>query len=149
MIKTKRYIGIGLRAVSTALLLAPAGCSGYEEKQAFEMEKFLVSAGFQYRVADTADQKNCLATLPQRKLLRIEKNRAALYVFADQTSCNCLYGGDDAAYQRLRKLVRDDELEQWQHGGRANLQLLEEKKQVAESSREQRPGGCIFSVFPP
>ena len=148
MIKINRYFGTFLRAFSTALLLASAGCAGYEEKRAFEIEELLVSAGFQYHVADTAEQKNCLAALPQRKLFRIEKDRTSLYVFVDQPACNCFYGGDEAGYRRLRELVRDDKLEQWQHGG-VSLQLIEENKQVAEASQEHSPGGCIFAVFQP
>jgi hypothetical protein len=133
---------------TTTVLLASTGCAGHEEKQAFEMEKLLVSAGFRYRVADTAEQKNCLATLPRRKLFRIEKDRTSVYVFADPPACNCLYDGDEAAYRRLRKLVGEDEMEQWQHGG-DSLQILEENMEVAEASQEQRPGGCIFTVFEP
>lgn len=148
MIKTNRHTGICLWAVSAALLLTSAGCSGYEEKRAFEMEKLLVSAGFRYRIADTAEQKNCLATLPRRKLFRIEKDHTSRYVFAEQPACNCFYGGDEAAYRRLRKLMRDEELEQRQHGGES-LQLLVDDREVANAAQEKRPGGCIFMEFQP
>jgi hypothetical protein len=74
------------------------------------MEKLLVSAGFEYKVADSAEKREKLNRLPQHKLLRHSRQDKVRYLYADAAYCNCVYLGDETAYRRLQLLVNSEKL---------------------------------------
>ncbi len=94
------------------------GCSATSPKEkAFDMEELLVSAGFTYKVADTDKKIEKLKSMSQRKLLRHARQDKVTYLYADFESCKCVYMGDEAAYQRLRRLVYSEKLTAKQEKG--------------------------------
>ena len=94
----------------TVLVLALAGCAVVKEVQkneAADKEQLLAAAGFQVKLADTPQKMAHLQTLTQRKLITHERNGKVYYVYADALNCQCLYVGDEAAYQRFQQMQID------------------------------------------
>ena len=113
--KKSRLILAGMALFASCYLL---GCATTSPKEkAFDAENHLVSAGFTYKVADTAEKLEKLKSLPQRKLLRHKRQDKVTYLYADVVACKCLYMGDEAAYQRLRRLAYSEKLTAKQEKG--------------------------------
>jgi hypothetical protein len=74
------------------------------------MEALMVKAGFQVKRADTPERLAHLKTLTPLKIVKHERDGKAYYVFADPEGCQCVYVGDEAAYQRYQKLAHDSQL---------------------------------------
>ena len=91
------------------------GCATSKEK-AFDMESVLASAGFKMMPADTEAKLDHLKTLPQRKLFRQERDGKVYFVYADATSCKCLYYGDKTAYNNYQQILLDRKLELGEEG---------------------------------
>jgi hypothetical protein len=111
----RRFIS-ALMALCTAFYLLGCATTSPKEK-AFDAEKLLVSAGFTYKVADTAEKLEKLKSLPQRKLLRHSRQDKVTYLYADVVACKCVYVGDEAAFQRLRHLAHEEKLTAKQEKG--------------------------------
>lgn len=112
----KRRFIPALMALCTAFYLLGCATTSTKEK-AFDAEKLLVSAGFTYKVADTAEKLEKLKSLPQRKLLRHLRQDKVTYLYADVVACKCVYMGDEAAFQRLRHLAYEEKLTAKQEKG--------------------------------
>jgi hypothetical protein len=69
----------------------------------------MIKAGFQVRRADTPERLAHLKTLTPLKMVRHEREGVAYYVFADPDRCQCMYVGNEAAYQRYRALARQSQ----------------------------------------
>jgi len=92
-----------------------AGCAAMQRQEAQSKESLLAAAGFQVRVASTpAQQANLQALTPRRILPHSLKDGAVVFVYADPTGCNCVYVGDQAAYQRFQQLALKQQLAQEQ-----------------------------------
>jgi len=81
-----------------------AACAAIQNRDAIEMERVLAASGFQIRLADTPQKLDHLKSMTQRKLVLHQHNNKIYYVYADATSCKCLYVGNEKAYQRYQKL---------------------------------------------
>jgi hypothetical protein len=66
----------------------------------------LSAAGFQQKLADTPEKMAHLQTMPQQDVTGHKDGDKPRYVYADATYCQCLYIGDEAAYQRYRQLAK-------------------------------------------
>lgn len=82
-----------------------AGCAVIQGQKAIQMERLLAAAGFQMRLADSPEKLRHLKTLTQRKLVPHQRDGRVYYVYADATSCQCLYVGTEKAYQRYQRLA--------------------------------------------
>ena len=102
--------------VAIALIVALGACAAMREEQAKDKENILAAAGFQMKPADTPSRVAHLQTLTPLKL--VPHTRASdgklLYVFADPKGCQCLYVGDETAYQRYRQLALQQKVAQEQ-----------------------------------
>jgi hypothetical protein len=94
----------GLAAGLAAVGLAWAGCS--VPQNTARMEALMIKAGFHVRRADTPERLAHLGTLTPRKLVRHDRAGTPYYVFADPDGCQCIYVGNEAAYQQYRKLAQ-------------------------------------------
>lgn len=107
--KTNRLLSaLGALGLAAAL----GGCAA---QQAREMDGMLAAAGFQVRPANTPEKLQQLKSLTPRALVQMQKDGAPYWVVADPTVCQCLYVGDQAAYQRyeqlkLRKEYADEQM---------------------------------------
>lgn len=94
---------------SAAVVLAVVGlafpsCS--VPQNVVRMEDLMIKAGFQVKRADTPERLAHLKTLTPRRLVRHDRGGTPYYVFADPDRCECVYVGNEAAYQRYRKLAQ-------------------------------------------
>jgi hypothetical protein len=92
-------------AAAAAVAVVLAGCAGAPPEHApQDPQKLLAFAGFNLRLAVTQDDRDQIARIPQRELLRVASSPQPLYIWADAAGCTCYYVGDDAAYRRLEAL---------------------------------------------
>jgi hypothetical protein len=90
--------------------LAFSACAAIQNQNAMDMERLLAASGFQMRLADTPEKLAHLQTLTQRKLVPHQHEGKLYYVYADATSCQCIYIGNEKAYQRYQKLALQKEI---------------------------------------
>ena len=108
MRKYNRYMKSALGL--SLLVLLFSGCATIEKDNAMDMERTLAAAGFRMKTANTPEQRAHLQTLTQRKLVRHEKDGEPVWIYADATYCNCLYAGNEKAYQEYSKLSIQQEV---------------------------------------
>ena len=95
-------------ALCAAAIGLLAGCSLFRlspQQQAAQVEPILAAAGFQMLPADTPEKLAHLQKLPALKLTPRQHKGQLQYAYADPYSCNCLYVGDEAAYQQYQRLA--------------------------------------------
>ena len=111
----------------TTLLVAFAasGCATMEKDQVTEVEQMLIASGFEEKLADTPEKMAHLQSLPQLDITGHKDGDKPRFVYADATYCQCLYVGDQAAYQRYKEYARknskmDQQRQQtmWNHTNR-------------------------------
>jgi hypothetical protein len=68
-------------------------------------EDMLAAAGFTLIPANTTERQGALASLLPHKFIHQTRNGRVVFVYADPTICDCLYIGDQAAYDRYRANV--------------------------------------------
>lgn len=97
---------------NTWLLVAVAGvtglltaCAAIERDEVTDIEQMLAASGFQIKYADTPDKKAHLQTLTQLKLVPHNDKDSVKFIYADAKYCQCLYAGDQSAYQRYQQLA--------------------------------------------
>jgi hypothetical protein len=73
------------------------------------MEALMIKAGFQVRRADTPERLAHLKTLTPLKLVRHDRDGMPYYVYADPDGCQCVYVGNEAAYQQYSKLAQESQ----------------------------------------
>ena len=101
--------------VAVILVVLFAGCAAMREEHARDKENMLAAAGFQMKPADTPKRVAHLQMLTPLKLLPYTRTDGKLlYVYADPKGCNCLYVGDETAYQRYRALEQQQKVAQEQ-----------------------------------
>lgn len=111
--RPRRFISAWWRGARCALffLLGAAGCAPYivpykisttmaDRAQGFEPT--LSAAGFKQVAADTPEGHEQLRSLPPLQVTRYTDSRGrSLYAYADPYYCNCVFRGNEAAYERL------------------------------------------------
>ena len=69
-------------------------------------EDMLAAAGFTLVPANTPQRQASLTSLPPHKFIHHgARNNAVVFIYADPTICDCLYVGNQAAYDRYRQNV--------------------------------------------
>ena len=84
--------------------LGLAGCAGHHGAAIRSAEQALAAAGFETRPADTPEKLAQLHSLTPRTVLWRPQAGELRYVYADPTSCRCLYVGGEPEYQQYQKL---------------------------------------------
>jgi hypothetical protein len=88
-----------------------SGCAAMRERKAMDTERILAAAGFQMKLASTADKKSRLAAfVPQRQLTPQQIDGAVRFVWADSEYCKCVYVGSQAAHGRFQKLALEKQM---------------------------------------
>jgi hypothetical protein len=75
-----------------------------EVQQIKDKEQLLATAGFKMKLADTPAKMANLKTMPQHKLVSHQKNGVVYYIYADATTCQCFYLGQDQSYRSFLQL---------------------------------------------
>jgi hypothetical protein len=91
-------------------LLVLLACAGVQTHETESFEKTLAASGFAMKLADTPAKLAQLEKMPQKKLLRQDYKGSPVYVYADATGCKCLYAGSDEDYDRLQKLMEQQNM---------------------------------------
>jgi phosphate starvation-inducible protein PhoH len=65
-------------------------------------EDLLAAAGFTVVPANTPERQASLRTMPQHQFVQQVRNNQVVFAYADPTVCDCLYIGNQAAYDRFR-----------------------------------------------
>ena len=68
-------------------------------------EDMLAAAGFTLVPANTPQRQASLSALPPHKFVHQVRNNAVIYTYADPTICDCLYVGNQVAYDHYRQDV--------------------------------------------
>jgi hypothetical protein len=92
----------GMRAtlISLAVCAGVIACSPVQNK-----EDMLAAAGFNLVPANTPQRQASLHSLPPHKFVHRVRNNAVVFIYADPTICDCLYVGNQAAYDRYHQDV--------------------------------------------
>ena len=90
----------GPTLVLAAVCAALSACSPVQNK-----EDMLAAAGFSLVPANTPQRQASLSALPPHKFVHQVRNNAVVFIYADPTICDCLYVGNQAAYDRYRQDV--------------------------------------------
>ena len=88
-------------AAALGICVAMSACTAAVTQK----EDMLAAAGFTLLPANTVERSTALASLPPHKFIHQVKNGRVVFVYADPTICDCLYIGDQAAYDRYRANV--------------------------------------------
>ena len=81
-----------------------SSCAMMEAQQAKDTEQLLAAAGFKMKLADTPTKLAHLKTLTQHKIVPHEKDGTVYYIYADATTCQCFYWGQDQSYRNFMQL---------------------------------------------
>lgn len=90
----------------SAIVLAGllTSCAMMKAQQTKDTEQLLAEAGFKMKLADTPAKMAHLKTLTQHKLVAHQKDGTVYYVYADATTCQCFYWGQDQSYRTFLQL---------------------------------------------
>ena len=94
-----------IRLTLVIAMISLMGCAAMEANKAKDTEALLAAAGFKIKLADTTDKQSHINTLTQHQLVVHEKDGAVYYVYADATTCQCVYWVNEEAYQRYQQLA--------------------------------------------
>ena len=109
--------------VLLGLIIAFGACAAMKNQEAMQMERTLSAAGFQMKFADAPEKMDHLQTMQQRTLFPTQRDGKLYYMYADATSCKCLYVGTEKAYQRYQKLAIEQQIAQNQANAAAMYQM--------------------------
>jgi hypothetical protein len=94
------------RWLIAALAIALAGCTAIHKQQAAQTQPLLAAAGFELQMADTPERLATLqSVVPQRKVFSVAAADGPRFVYADAEYCQCVYAGDQQAYERYQRMV--------------------------------------------
>jgi hypothetical protein len=93
-----------LAVISATVAIALAGC-GSTKGLVRQKENLLAAAGFDAHPADTSQREAELKSLPPNKFVPRDKGDHIEYFYSDPLVCNCLYTGDQKAFDRYKREV--------------------------------------------
>jgi hypothetical protein len=105
------------------LVFTLTGCATLERGETVDTEQLLAAAGFKMKLADTPEKLAHLQTLTQHKIVAHQKEVGVGYVYADAATCQCLYVGNEKAYQHYQRLA-------------VEKKIAEDKRMAAEMNRD-------------
>jgi hypothetical protein len=139
-----RLFAIAYLAVAAA---TQTGCGLWSENvnaqrrgSAEQIEPLLEQAGFLKMRPETPAQTAEMESLKPLVLSHsLDPKKGARYWFADPYLCNCLYAGDEAAFQRLREVQRANE----------ETAQMKADKRLNEQAWDQVSEGPEINMFNP
>ena len=87
-----------------------SSCAMMEAQQTKDTEQLLAAAGFKMKLADTPAKMSHLKTLTQHKIVAHQKDGAVYYIYADATTCQCFYWGQDQSYRSFMLLQEQQKI---------------------------------------
>jgi hypothetical protein len=86
--------------LSFAVGVAVSACSHVQNK-----EDMLAAAAFTFVPANTPQRQASLGKMSPHKFVHQVRDNRVLFIYADPTICDCLYVGNQAAYDSYRQNV--------------------------------------------
>jgi hypothetical protein len=86
--------------------LAVVGCAWFQGRVTIG-EELLSAAGFHRYYPQDDEEQTHLRGYPQQQLLIDRHAVTPTYLYADRSRCDCLFLGDQGAYDRLKVLGRE------------------------------------------
>jgi hypothetical protein len=118
---------VAIALLAFFLAIGPAGCAAFQptpQQRAQHKGSMLSAAGFRMIPASTPEKANQLKSLPPLKLnYYTGKDGKLRYWMADPYDCNCIYLGDEEAYQKYQQF-------------KLQAKLAKEQQETAEEQSE-------------
>ena len=114
-------------------MMGLAGCASLGDPQT---ESTLSAANFTMKLADTPAKLAKLKALPQNRLVALNRNGKTYFVYADAVGCQCVYIGNQAAYQQYQQM-------------RVAQNLAAEQVAAAEMNQEAMMDWDAFGPYQP
>jgi hypothetical protein len=95
--------------VVAGLVLLLGGCTTKAERIEGK-EDALAAAGFDVLPASSEARRQEIRGLPPHRFLSQIKNGKVIYLYADPLVCNCIYVGNQMAYDRYRRDILERQL---------------------------------------
>jgi hypothetical protein len=104
--------GCTMKRVTLVLVitLTLAGCATIQRNATIEKEQMLAAAGFILKPADSPEKLASLMDFPQHQLCTGFKGGKMFFLYADATTCKCLYVGNQKAYQNYQKFALEQKM---------------------------------------
>jgi hypothetical protein len=90
--------------------IALSGCASMQAQETGRTERVLAAAGFQIKLADTPQKLASLQAMPQHQLIPYPRNGKVYYMYADVTTCQCLYAGMEKNYQDYQRFALQEQI---------------------------------------
>ena len=97
--------GSTLRVLLVVALGSALGACTSQTERIENKEDLLAAAGFDVLPASNPTRQKEITNLPAHHFLTQVKGDKVIYLYADPLVCNCLYIGNQAAYDRYRSEV--------------------------------------------
>ena len=134
-------------ALVTALCVASfTGCAALQASDARWTEQELAAAGFHVVPADTPEKLVQLTALTPRTLIRQPLNGEVRYIYADPTTCKCLYVGGDLEYQRLHRHEEAAEDQVFDNGGGATWGARSPDRRLQHELQPLNKEECLHAL---
>ncbi len=117
------------------------GCAETPRQRAYRLEPMLSAAGFHMVPADTAERQQELKAHTPLKVRYYFANGKPHYWFADPYVCNCVYIGDEAAYQKYQQLKLEQRMVQQ---AEAAAEMNENAAQLEQFNWMMWPGPFFY-----
>ncbi len=109
-----------LPLIIMAVTLTLSGCAAMQKSDATQTEQELAAAGFKMKLANTPDKLAHLKTLTQLKVVPHEQEGKVRYVYADAKYCECVYAGDEVAFEKYQKIAINQRIAMENQNARMN-----------------------------
>lgn len=100
----KFRITLTCAATCIAVSIGLSACASMQTRVRHK-ENLLAAAGFDVHPAGTPEREAELKSLPPNKFVTRSKGDHVEYIYADPLVCNCLYTGDQQAYNSYRREI--------------------------------------------
>jgi hypothetical protein len=123
---------------------AALGCATQPEtpiQRAQRIEPLLAAAGFHMHPADTPARQNQLQTLTPLKVRFYPRNDKMHYWFADPYYCDCIFAGNEAAYDAYQRERLQQQMANQQESA---AELNEEAAQQENMNYMIWPADAVF-----
>lgn len=105
----KAKTAITLSGICISILVWLSACASMS-RRVESKEDLLAAAGFDVRPATSPQGEAELKSLPPNKVVTHAKGDHVMYLYADPLVCNCLYTGDQQAFDNYKREVFQDHL---------------------------------------
>jgi hypothetical protein len=105
---------IALATVTAIASLGLVACQSTRGRVS-DKEDLLSAAGFSIKLADSPEGQQGLRSLPANQFVPKSQGDQVTFLYADPVVCNCLYVGDQQAYNNYQHEIFERKLTEQQH----------------------------------